>query len=329
MMAPEGGIDRRQFGLGAMATALLSGCASARVPSVEPGAGDDVLLFAYFTTGKGEADGLKLAISEDGFAFMPLAAGRSLIVPKVGEKKLMRDPYLFRGEGKDAPFHMVWTTAWEGVTIGHATSRDLKTWSEQRALPVMAAVPGTRNCWAPEAIFDAGTGRYQLFWSSTVEGRFTETAGASESGYNHRLWKTSTADFERFDPPSLMYDPGFSVIDGTFAHGPDGSLHLIVKDETVNPPRKILQSCRAGSPSGPFGPLSEPFTPPWVEGPMTAIVGGRAICYYDVYRDGRWGAAATRDFQKWEDVSERLHMPASARHGSVLRVPRALAEAIA
>jgi hypothetical protein len=289
------------------------------------GGTDDPLLFAYFTTGrKGEADGLKLAVSEDGFTFRPLAGGRSLLVPQVGEKKLLRDPFLFHD---GARYHLLWTTAWEGVTIGHATSRDLVRWDGQNAIPVMADVPGTRNCWAPEAIH-VGRGRYQLFWSSTVDGRFAESAGSSEAGYNHRLWRCSTRDFRHFSTPEPLYDPGFSVIDGTFAHGPDGGLYLIVKDETVTPPRKWLRAAKAQTPGGPFGPLSPPFSPGWVEGPMTARVGGALVCYYDIYKEGRWGAAMTRDMVRWEEVSGRLSMPAGARHGSLLRVPRRIVEAI-
>ena len=154
---------RRDFtlGLGAM---TLAACATGRAARK-----DDLLLFAYFTTGKaGEADGLKLAVSEDGFTFRTLVGGRSLLVPTVGEKKLLRDPFLFH-DGR--VYHLLWTTAWEGVTIGHATSRDLIHWSAQQAIPVMADVPGTRNCWAPEAIHDPRTGRTEIFWSSTVSGR--------------------------------------------------------------------------------------------------------------------------------------------------------------
>lgn len=311
---------RRDFTLGLGALSLAA-CAHSRSAGW-----DDLLVFAYFTTGKaGEADGLKLAVSEDGFSFRTLAGGRSLLVPAVGEKKLLRDPFLFH-DGRI--YHLLWTTAWEGVTIGHATSRDLIHWSAQQAIPVMAGVPGTRNCWAPEAIRDPRTGRYEIFWSSTVNGRFTETAGASESGYNHRLWRCSTTDFTRFSAAQPLYDPGFSVIDGSFTQGPDGGLYLIVKDETVDPPRKYLQVAKADSPTGPFGPLSKPFSPGWVEGPMATRIGDALLCYYDVYKEGRWGAAMTRDMAVWQDVSDRLTMPAGARHGSLLRVPRTLVEAI-
>jgi hypothetical protein len=167
-----------------------------------------------------------------------------------------------------------------------------------------------------------------IFWSSTVEGRFTETAGTSEGGYNHRLWYTTTADFESFAPPQVLYDPGFSVIDGTFAQAPNGGLWLVVKDETVNPPRKWLRAASAGSPLGPFAPLGAPFTPSWVEGPMTTRIGENLICYYDVYRDGRWGAKSTRDMVHWQDVGDRLAMPQGARHGSLVRIDRKRAAAL-
>jgi hypothetical protein len=312
---------RRDFTLGLGALALTA-CATTRGP-----AANSPLVFAYFTTGKqGEAAGLKLAVSDDGFTFRALAGGRSLLVPQVGEKKLLRDPFLFH-DGK--VYHLLWSTAWEGVTIGHATSRDLIHWSAQRAIPVMRDVPGTRNCWAPEAIRDPRTGRYEIFWSSTVTGRFTQGEGTSEAGYNHRLWHVSTHDFVHFSQAQPLYDPGFSVIDGSFAHGPDGDLYLIVKDETVEPPRKWLRVAKAKSPTGPFAPLSKPFSPSWVEGPMTARVGDALICYYDVYKEGRWGAALTRDMVHWDDVSDRLSMPVGARHGSLLRVPRALVDRIA
>tara|TARA_R110000787_G_scaffold20244_3_gene60278 strand:- start:27947 stop:28888 length:942 start_codon:yes stop_codon:yes gene_type:complete len=311
-------VNRRDFALGAGALALTA-CATRAVSAATP------LLFAYFTTGKGEADGLKLATSDDGFTFCTLAGGRSLLVPQVGEKKLMRDPFLFHDNDT---YHLLWTTAWEGVTIGHATSTDLIRWSPQRAIPVMATIAGTRNCWAPEAVYDPRARHWLLFWSSTVVGRYMETAGTSESGYNHRLWSTTTRDFVTFSEPQPLYDPGFSVIDGSFAYAPDGSLHLIVKDETVTPPRKWLRSAPAQSPSGPFGPLSAPFSPSWVEGPMTARVGDAVLCYYDIYKEGRWGAVMTRDMVTWQDVSDRLTLPPGARHGSLLRVPNHLIDAI-
>jgi hypothetical protein len=42
--------------------------------------------------------------------------------------------------------------------------------------------------------------------------------------------------------------------------------------------------------------------------------------YFDRYMDGRWGAVESTDLINWQDVSERIKMPAGARHGTVLMV---------
>ena len=43
-------------------------------------------IFSYFV---GQADGLHLAVSRDGYNWTPVAANASLLVPQVGEDKLM------------------------------------------------------------------------------------------------------------------------------------------------------------------------------------------------------------------------------------------------
>ena len=280
------------------------------------GAADGAYVFSYFT-GRGD-DGLKLAWSTDGRHWHAVANGRSLLRPEVGEARLMRDPHLL--QGPDGTFHLVWTTAWEGQTIGYAHSRDLIHWSEQQAIPVMQAIPGTRNCWAPEVVYDAGRQEFVLFWSSTVEGRFPETAGQSEDNYNHRIYACTTTDWRTFTPARLLYDPGFSVIDATFARASDGSLHLVIKDERRDPVKKHLRTARADSFLGPFGPLLPPFTGDWVEGPTALNVDDAVIVYYDVYRERRYEARLTRDFKTWEDVPE-LSLPAGLRHGTAIPVP--------
>lgn len=312
---------RREI-LAAAAALALAGRAAA-APT------DEVLLFSYFSGDKAKGNGLRLAWSEDGLTFNALRDGAAFLVPEVGESKLMRDPFLIKRPGRDEPWHLLWTTAWEGVTLGHSSSRDLINWTPQRAIPVMAGVKGTRNVWAPEAIWDARARRFVIFWSSTIEGRFPETAGSSETKYNHRLYYVTTRDFVDVTAPKLMYDPGFSVIDGSFVTDAKGGLHLIVKDETVTPPKKHLRIAKAASPTGPFTELSAPFTQDWVEGPTAVRVGEWTYVYYDVYRDHRYGAVRSRDLKTWENVDKLISFPADARHGTVVRVPRAMVDRIA
>jgi hypothetical protein len=284
-----------------------------------------VYLFTYFT-GNGE-DGLHLAVSEDGYKFEPLNGGKSFLTPQVGESKLMRDPCVTRGP--DGTFHMVWTTAWQGKTIGYASSKDLVHWSEQRAIPVMANEPDTMNCWAPEIAYDETAKDFVIFWASTVTGRFPETLPTLEHGYNHRIYFTRTADFQTFAPAKVLYNPGFGVIDATYLKDRDGKLHLIVKDETAKPtPMKHLRIAPAESLTGPFGELAPTFTKTWVEGPTATRVGDDYIVYFDCYRDHRYGAMRSRDLKTWEDVSDRISFPKGARHGTTIEIPRELIDAI-
>jgi len=268
-------------------------------------------VFAYFL-GNGE-NGLRLATSDDGYAWTDLE-DRFYLKPASG---LMRDPFLTRGP--DNKYHLIWTTAWESQDIGYAVSDDLINWSSPRLLPVMSTIPGTRNCWAPEMIYDPNQQNFLIFWSSTVTGYLADEAGSSEDDYNHRIWACRTDDFKTFTAPSLYYDPGFNIIDATLFPDPQGGYRMIVKDERLNPPQKNLYTCHTHSLDAPFSAPSQPFTKPWVEGPSVLTLGEWTHVYYDVYKEKRYEGKRTKDFIHWEDISDSLRFPPGARHGSAIR----------
>ena len=103
---------------------------------------------------------------------------------------------------------------------------------------------------------------------------------------------------------------------------------LVVKDETRNPPKKYLQIAKAPDMHGPFGELSEPFTPKglWVEGPTALKVGDDYVVYFDAYTSKHYGALRSRDLKTWEDVTAKLSFPDEGtplrvRHGTIIAVP--------
>lgn len=222
-----------------------------------------------YIRGNGES-GLHLASSRDGYQWEALNEGKSLLTPKVGESKLMRDPCLLHGP--DGNFHMVWTTSWQGKTIGYASSKDLVQWSEQLAIPVMAHEPGALNCWAPEIVWEGKRQELLIFWATTIPGRLPETDGQGDNKYNHRMYATTTRDFQTFTPTKLFYDPGFNVIDATILPA-FGRYYLIIKDETRHPPKKHLCLASSDDIAGPYVNLSAPFTRDWVEGPSAIQIG--------------------------------------------------------
>jgi len=280
-------------------------------------------LFSYFTD-NGE-DGLHLAWSRDGYKWTALNGSKSYLKPEVGESKLMRDPCLLRGP--DGTFHMVWTTAWQGRTIGYASSKDLITWTPQQAIPVMAHEPAAINCWAPEIVWDAKRSEFLIFWATTITNKFLETAAGGDERYNHRMYATTTRDFKTFTPTKLFYDPGFNVIDATILPA-TGKFHLIIKDETRNPVKKHLRIAASDDIAGPYQNLSAPFTRDWVEGPTALQVGGDYLVYYDAYRDHRYEAKRSRDLKTWEEVSDKISFPRGARHGTALAVPGTVIETL-
>lgn len=293
-------------------------------------AADTAYLFTYFT--KNGQDGLHLAWSEDGYKWEALNGGRSFLAPQIGSKeKLMRDPCVVRGP--DGTYHMVWTSGWWERGIGYASTKDFITWSEQKEIPVMMHEPTARNAWAPEIAYDEAKQEFIIFWATTIPGRFPQTLGTSEDQLNHRMYCTTTKDFVTFTPTELFYDPGFNCIDATFLEA-DGKRWLIIKDETKFPvPAKNLRVGPAEGVRGPFGRLSEPFTPAglWVEGPTALKIGGEYLVYFDAYTTKHYRVMRSRDLVTWDDVTDKAFFPNEGtpdrmRHGTVIAVPRALIE---
>lgn len=306
-----------------LAALLLAGCAVCLADT--PPASDPASPLVFTSFRRNGEDGLHLAWSKDGYVWTPLKDDRPFLRPEVGGG-LMRDPHIL--QGPDGAFHMVWTTAWNKHGVGYANSRDLVHWSKQKLLAVMSNEPAARNVWAPELFYDAARRQFMIFWASTIPGRFPATDTAGDEGYNHRMYFTRTADFERLEPARLLYDPGFNVIDGTIVQ--DGTRFVMfLKDETRHPPAKNLRLATAAAPAGPYGPASAPITGKyWAEGPSAIKLGDTWFVYFDRYTEGRYGLVTSKDLVHWNDQSDKVRFPPDHRHGSVLRVSREVLDGI-
>jgi hypothetical protein len=278
---------------------------------------DSIYMFSYFK-GNGE-DGLHFAGSHDGLRYLTLRGDSSFLTPTTGKDKLMRDPCIIRGA--DGKFHMVWTVSWNEKGIGYASSPDLVTWSEQQYIPVMEKEDSARNCWAPEITYDPKSKQYMIYWATTIAGMFPGDT-AVEKGYNHRLYYTTTKDFKKFSKTRLLYNQGFNVIDATIV--PDGKRFVMfLKDETRYPPQKNIRVAFSDKFTEDYGNPSWPISGNyWAEGPTVTRVGSQWIVYFDKYRDHKYGAVASADLIHWEDISDKLKMPAGMRHGTVFKISK-------
>lgn len=287
------------------------------VAAVDANSLESLYLFSYFK-GNGE-DGLHLAVSRDGLRWRAMKEDTSFLKPEIGGK-LMRDPSVC--QGPDGTFHMVWTTGWWDKGIGLAHSKDLINWSEQQFLPVMEHEPTAKNCWAPEIFYDAATETYIIIWATTIPGRFPATENPEDDN-NHRIYCTTTKDFQTFTDTALFYEPGFNVIDSFLAYDEtSGRYVMFLKNETKIPrAEKNIRTAFSDTAMGPYGKASEPITGKyWAEGPAGLQINGTWYVYFDKYTEHRYGAVASKDLEHWTDISDKVQFPGGTRHGTPFKV---------
>jgi sucrose-6-phosphate hydrolase SacC (GH32 family) len=238
-----------------------------------------------------------------------------LLKPQVGDQKVMRDPSML--QGPDKTFHLVWTSSWRGDKgFGYASSKDLVHWSEERFIPVMEHEPTTVNVWAPELFFDDVQKQYIIIWASCIPGSFEK--GMEEDSNNHRMYYTTTKDFQLFSDTKLFLDPGFSVIDAVIVKRAAKDYVLVLKDNTR--PERNIKIAFADDPLGPWKNVSRPFTDNFTEGPSVVKVKDDWLIYYDSYRKKIYEASATKDFIHFENITSKVNVPEGHKHGTIVTV---------
>ncbi|TDX01383.1 glycoside hydrolase family 43 protein [Dinghuibacter silviterrae] len=289
------------FGL--LALCLLGACRESR----------SVYLFTSFR--EPATAGLYFLYSRDGYHWKDL--GGPWLPPDVGPRKLMRDPSIV--QGPDGVFHLVWTTNWSGDKgFGYAFSTDLIHWSPQQFIPVMEDEPSTVNVWAPDLFYDKDSSRFVIVWASTIPFRFPK--GQEPENDNQRLYYATTKDFKTFTPERLFLDPGFSSIDATIVQPGPGQYVLVFKDNTR--PERDIKVAFASSVLGPYTNVSPSLTAEFTEGPTATRVGKDWLIYYDAYRKKMFGAARTRDFHTFTDITAQVSVPKGHKHGTIFMVTR-------
>lgn len=269
-----------------------------------------------FTSFNEPADkGLRMLYSYDGYKWTDLDT--VLLKPNVGNQKVMRDPSMV--QGPDGTFHLVWTSSWRGDKgFGYASSKDLIHWSQQRFIPVMEHEPTTVNVWAPELFYDDVGKQYIIIWASTIPGRFER--GIEEDSNNHRMYVTTTKDFNTFTPTKLFLDPKFSVIDAVIVKRSDTDYVLVLKDNTR--PERDIKVAFSDNPLGPWRNVSAAFTEQFTEGPSVAKVPDGWLIYFDAYRKKTYDAMWTKDFITFQNASARVSVPVGHKHGTIVPVKK-------
>jgi len=280
---------------------------------------EEVYMFSYFkNNGK---DGLHLAYSNDGYKWTALNNDKSFLQPVLSKDSLMRDPCIIRGA--DNKFHMVWTVSWNAKGIGYASSTDLVNWSAQKYIPVMEPEDSARNCWAPEITYDEKKKEYVIYWATTIRGKYPVADPAAESGYNHRMYYTSTKDFITYSKTELLYDKGFNVIDATIIKSGEKYVMFLKNETKKTVPQKNNPNASSKKLTKGFSDPSAPITGNyWAEGPTVTKIGEEWVVFFDKYRDHKYGAIVSKDLINWTDVSNKISLPGGIRHGTIFKISR-------
>ena len=267
-----------------------------------------------------DVERLHIALSDDGLHWTALNDNEP-----VWEQQ-MRDPYVRRSP--DGVWRLLATGGGRrpdrdqsGPSCLYATSEDLITWKVEGLLPLMKDVRNekgemVRNIWAPEWFYDEKEDNYLLVWSSSFE-----DAGWKKS----RLWYCRTKDWKTFTPAKILFNPGYSVIDGTILEY-EKKYYLFHKEEEFGErtgERRAIRVAVSDSLEGPYAIIDGPLNggqivPVITEGP-SAVMSKDGSCwflYYDYCMTNRFGVSVSADLLNW-NIVEDASFPFEARHGTV------------
>jgi hypothetical protein len=292
-----------------------------------------------------DADSLYLAYSTDGLHWKALGSGKPAYRLSGLGTNHIRDPFLLRKA--DGGFFYVatdWTLSnndanyWGNPSskIFVADSKDLTSFANPRLLTLTSMKgPGgaAMHAWAPEAYYDPSNQQYSIIWSG------------NDSADRNRIYISYTKDFKTLvsPEPKVLFDPGYSVIDGTFVPW-NGAGYLFFKDETaagkdIQVARSLSESLAPGftrwdagyvtrgtnqggrqNTEGPFL-LRDPAKPRW-------------LLYADFYSQGGvfgcWTSASIdADPNAWTRLAETEYsLPEGVRHANSVPVTQVELDAI-
>ena len=301
--------------------------------------------FPYFIgEGKEQGEQIYFASSQDGLNWKDLNDGKPALISTMGEKGL-RDPYIIRSAEGDK-FYIIATDLkiygngdWGGAqTAGSQSlmvweSTDLINWSNQRMVEISASI-GAGCTWAPEAMYDAKTGEYIVFWASKTE---------SDNFGKQRMYYAKTRDFYTFTEPEVYIDYQKSCIDTTMIEH-NGNIYRYTKNEDGGtnefgaPSKTIFIEKSSTGILGEFTHIESPSlnSNGGVEGPAIFKLNSDDAetdtwcLLVDNYGAGGYYPLLTTDLDGgvFARPTDSYKMPNGARHGTPIRITKAEYDAV-
>jgi Alpha-L-arabinofuranosidase B (ABFB) domain len=296
-------------------------------------------LMAHFTGESATGEQIYLAHSTDGLNWTDLNNGAPVLLSTVGTRGV-RDPSLVRSPAGDrywiiaTDLRIASGTSWSDAANRGSTSlvvwesTDLVNWSAPRLVNVAGGISGAGNAWAPEAIYNAATGDFVVYWA---------TNSARNGVTKHRIWYARTGDFRTFTAPQLYIERGGTqgIIDTQIVEVPtsvggyryyrasaDGHITIEDSNSVLGTWTTIGNLSHMGISNGATGGNV-------VEGPMWAQFNGRNEwnLWLDQFATGRGympisstNLGSTQNFRTRSDYSLGTNRK---RHGSILNLTAA------
>ncbi|WP_341679352.1 glycoside hydrolase family 43 protein [Niveibacterium sp. SC-1] len=199
----------KKFGRAAMATCLAAGMGIGSIAQAADAYTGYLLV--HFTGESADGEQTYLASSTDGYHWTDLNNSQPVLRSTVGEQgvrdhSIVRSPdgskfwilatdlRIASGKGWSVAQHSGSTklVIWE--------STDLVHWSAPRVADVAGSIPSAGCAWAPEAIWDAASNAYIVYWAT-----ISPLNGIDKA----RIYYAKTTDFRTFTPAQMYIDrPG-------------------------------------------------------------------------------------------------------------------------
>ena len=259
-------------------------------------------------------DGLRFFRSRDGYQWVA-AGGAQLADPD------LKDAWILLGP--DGTFHLVWSGGKRGDKSFHyASSKNLHQWTTPRRIEIMAK-QNALDVVSPHLFWDTARARFIVTWGSTMAANSIQ-AFQEEVDNNPRIFYATTRDFLTFTGPELLFDPNYSVKDGTLIQ--DGMQFALLHNDNSTP-MQDLRVAFAPAPEGPWGPSRDAFTPKFFDNPAAIQLAGEWWIYDTKTSDGATTLEKTRDFSTFTDYGT-VRLPGGLRLAGVLEVPGSIPDKI-
>lgn len=304
-------------------------------------------LFAYFSSNSPDGEQVRYAVSEDGFNYKALNAGRPVIASEdIALTKSIRDPHILRAEdGKT--FYMVLTDmrsslGWQsndGLILMKST--DLINW-QHTTIDFPSRFPGLHGfdrknlhaVWAPQTIWDPKEQKYMIYYSI---GRhdWEYPVGERFQPYFKLYYSYANEDFTDITEPKLLFDFGTASIDGDIVYDAKNQEYILFfKDEglpTINNGFKTNNGVMRATGKNLTGPYTVEYR--HVHGTNEFPVEGSSVfplvrsdeyvLMYDCYAKGYYQFCKSKDLKNFVFVQNtETKGDFTPRHGSVIRITK-------